>query len=147
MTRINKHLKKSMHQFEMTEDIYNELISYCQENLPFEACGLISGKNNFGCTLWKLRNEAESPYRFAMSKEAVISTLRQIAELSEELVAIFHSHPHTPAIPSQRDILFNPYPELAYFIVSLREADPEVGCFRINGKNLEELQLKIHKIE
>ena len=143
MMKKSRGIKQSLASYQIEGKVLEEMISYSKENLPYEACGLISGEKDQGSTLWKMENESKSPFRFSMSEEAVSSVLGKMKEQEEELTGIFHSHPHTPASPSEKDIRFNPYPELAYFIVSLAGSMPEVRCIRMGEEQVEELALEI----
>lgn len=126
----------------MFEEVYEEMIAYCKEQIPIEACGLISGVANYGFQLWKIENQLKSRYRFSMSWEAINQSIRMMEEQSEQLTGIFHSHPDTPATPSKRDIVHNPYPELAYIIVSFKGGIPHVECFRMVNNKVEPLILE-----
>jgi proteasome lid subunit RPN8/RPN11 len=57
------------------------------------------------------------------------------------LVAIYHSHPETPARPSQSDIRLAYDPEPYYLLISLQQRDkPDVRAYRIvDGKVHEEV--------
>ena len=65
-TNINNKLDTNAN-FKIKKDVYEDMIAYCQSNLPNEGCGLFSGTTVSGDTLWKLRNESHNPNRFYMS--------------------------------------------------------------------------------
>jgi [CysO sulfur-carrier protein]-S-L-cysteine hydrolase len=119
------------------------MIAYCKQGLPYEECGLLSGINETGCTLWKIKNESRHLNRFYMSKEAIKRAVVEMNEKDEKLTGIFHSHPTSLAVPSSRDIDNNPYDQLAYFIVSFYKGKIDVGCFRMNNKRVIPLKLII----
>ena len=48
-----------------------------------------------------------------------------------ELLAIYHSHPETPARPSEEDIRLALTPNVSYIIISLAGETPDVKSFRI----------------
>ena len=50
---------------------------------------------------------------------------------------IYHSHPRSPAEPSQTDINLAHYPHWIYLIVSLA-AEPDVRAWRINDGHVSE---------
>ncbi|AMA73263.1 MULTISPECIES: M67 family metallopeptidase [Aneurinibacillus] len=129
--------------FHLHEATYEEMIAYCKQKLPNEACGLISGPigAEIGLTLWKLSNEAKKPDRFLLSKPAVAEVLEKMKQQGEQLTGIFHSHPTTEAYPSVTDIAYNPYPEVAYIIVSLAAPSPVVRCFTMKNNEVRSLEL------
>lgn len=110
------------------------MILHCLKAIPYEACGLLSGNPLTGNTLWKMENEANKLNRFYMSSESIRKAAEKIAEKGEELSGIFHSHPTSPPIPSSFDRKNNPYPNLAYIIVSFYKGELDVGCFRIENE-------------
>ena len=79
-----------------------------------------------------------------MEPEELISALRSIRTNGESLLAIVHSHPRGPAIPSSRDIERAWYPESAQVIVSLASAEtPDVRGFRIVDGLVIEIELRV----
>lgn len=129
--------------FKIRKIVYEDMISYCQSILPYEACGLLSGGDGTGDSLWKLKNESPSPNRFTMSKEEIKKAVTKMNEQGERLSGIFHSHPSTHAFPSSHDIKNNSYIHLAYIIVSFYKGKIEVGCFKTNGKTVNPMKLLI----
>jgi proteasome lid subunit RPN8/RPN11 len=59
-----------------------------------------------------------------------------IAEIRKKgwvLLGNFHSHPSTPARPSEEDLRLAFDPSLSYVIVSLQEPEPVLKSFRVRG--------------
>jgi proteasome lid subunit RPN8/RPN11 len=60
--------------------------------------------------------------------------LRAISDIRKKgwtLLGHFHSHPTTPARPSEEDIRLAFDPSLSYIIISLQEAEPVLKSFSI----------------
>jgi len=58
----------------------------------------------------------------------------EIEDAGEELLAIYHSHPRSPAYPSPTDRREAHWPNAAYLLVSLRDPHapaPEMYAYRI----------------
>ncbi len=51
--------------------------------------------------------------------------------------AVYHSHPETPARPSEEDIRLAFDPDLSYVIVSLADPRASVNSFKINDNNVD----------
>lgn len=117
--------------YEMKKEVYLEMIKFCKQELPLEACGLISGRAGLGEMLWCLANPSTSNSKFLISEKTISSVMKQVEKNQEILTGVFHSHPVTSAYPSTTDISNNPYSNLAYLIVSFKHSQPAVGCFRI----------------
>jgi proteasome lid subunit RPN8/RPN11 len=65
-------------------------------------------------------------------------------EAGEDLLAIYHSHPASPAAPSTIDIAEAGYPEAIYLIISLNTKGVlEMRGFRIQGEAVGEVVLEI----
>ncbi len=53
-----------------------------------------------------------------------------------DMVAIYHSHPHTIPFPSERDVRYAFYPDVAYVIISLKDGETSVKGFRIGKEEI-----------
>jgi proteasome lid subunit RPN8/RPN11 len=60
-------------------------------------------------------------------------------------VGIYHSHPRSPAEPSQTDINLAHYPHWTYLIVSLADEEPVVRAWRIADGRVEEEELVLEE--
>ena len=56
---------------------------------------------------------------FEMDPAQLISAFKNIREKQETLFAVFHSHPHSAAIPSHKDINDAAYDDALNIIISL----------------------------
>jgi proteasome lid subunit RPN8/RPN11 len=130
-------------EFKVKKNVYQEMIEHCRNNLPYETCGLLSGQDGMGMTVWKLKNESQNLNRFYMSKDSIKYAVKKMEEQAEQLTGIFHSHPSTRAFPSFHDIKNNPYTELPYIIISFYKGNVEVGCFQTDCKLAIPLKLII----
>ena len=112
----------------------DRMVALARDALPREACGLLAGVGDSVLEVMPLTNVEYQPagcgWR-ADSREQLRAFERMEAE-GWELLAIYHSHPRSPAVPSARDIEHALYPDARYVIVSLVDADsPVVASFRI----------------
>lgn len=77
---------------------------------PLEACGLLGGKAGVVELVLPVKNAAASRVRFQMEPRAQLRALEQIEAEGLELLAIFHSHPKGPSVPSPTDLAEAVYP-------------------------------------
>jgi proteasome lid subunit RPN8/RPN11 len=77
---------------------------------PLEACGLLAGENGVVQTVLAVKNAAASKVRFRMEPRAQLRAFEQIEAAGQEVLAIFHSHPKGPSVPSPTDIKEAAYP-------------------------------------
>ncbi len=72
---------------------------------------------------------------------AVVKALRLVGL---EMLAVYHSHPSTPARPSDEDIRLARTPGISYVIVSLADSfAPEIRSFKISGGRADPEELQI----
>ena len=132
---------------------YQEIISYTQEKLPNEACGLLAGRIENEVKIvekvYYLTNIDQSPEHFSMDPKEQFAAIKDIRSNDWQLLGNFHSHPSSPSRPSQEDIRLAFDPEASYFILSLQDKDkPVLKSFKIEDKSVIEEELCLtHKIE
>lgn len=123
---------------------YNKLVEYSKQELPNEACAILAGKNNSISKVYLMKNIQRQPDNFLMEPEEQFKVVKDIRKEKLEMSGIFHTHPDSPARPSQRDIEMAFYPEVVYFILSLEEKDnPILKGFRIIDKKVSNEDIKI----
>lgn len=100
--------------------LVNFLLTQAQRSPEAEVCGLIGGKEGHARHCYPVDNRATHPaQRYVMDPKGQIDAMRQMRESGEELVAIYHSHPHSAALPSAVDLQEAQYPDTACLIISL----------------------------
>jgi len=106
-------------------DLADAVMAYARAELPNEACGLISGSLATGraTAFHPARNVEASPLRYNVHPEDLVRITFAIEDAGEDLVAIFHSHTRSAAVPSATDRRTAMYPEPFYLLATL--ADPD----------------------
>ncbi len=110
---------------------------------PNEACGLFGGRPGRIMSFYACANVDQSPFTYRIDPARILSVLRQMEAAGQSLVAIGHSHPTTPAVPSQTDVREAHYPGCLYLIASLRAETPEVRGFWIDQGQVVEEPLEV----
>jgi proteasome lid subunit RPN8/RPN11 len=125
--------------------IVNDLLDHARACPGEEVCGLISARDGAAQRAVPVANAAPHPeYRYAMDPRGQIAALREMREAGEELLAIYHSHPASPAAPSTIDVAEAGYPDAVYLIISLStEGVLEMRGFRIRDGRAREVALEI----
>ena len=117
---------------------------HARNHLPHEDCGLLAGRQGTATRFIPIANRLASATEYDMDPTALIGALRSLREDGESLLAIFHSHPRGPAVPSPRDIERAYYPEAAHIIVSLEfPENPVARGFRIVDGEAIEIELRV----
>jgi proteasome lid subunit RPN8/RPN11 len=125
---------------EIPEKTLVEMIAHAREEAPMEACGILGGKGGRVLKLYRARNADRSPVSYRLYPKEQYRIFMDIEAKGWELVGIYHSHPSTPAIPSDVDKEEARYPEASYVLISLKDPDdPQIKAFRItNGSSAQE---------
>lgn len=102
----------------------DEMMAQARSEEPNEACGLLSGDLAAGRALafHPARNAEESPLRYNVHPDDLVRIVFGIEDAGQDLVAIFHSHTLSAAVPSGTDRREARYPGVYYVLASL--ADP-----------------------
>jgi len=119
------------------------IIAQAKEETPYEACGIIAGKEGKAVKLYRTVNAEQSTTTYRLEPEEQYRIFVEMEEKGWELWAVYHSHPAFPAYPSARDIEMAYFPESLYLIVSLAQEEPEIRAFRIVEGEVREEELSI----
>jgi proteasome lid subunit RPN8/RPN11 len=119
---------------------WDELVEHAREDAPNECCGYVWGTNGTVQGVKRAQNERHSPYGYELDGP----TLFAVNELDDDgfQVGIYHSHPRSPAEPSQTDINLASYPDWLYLIVSL-DGEPTVRAWWLKDGSVEEEELDV----
>lgn len=110
---------------------------------PEEACGIVAGRDGQSLDVVPLENVLHSSTRYRIAPEAQFQAFAALMKQDQELLAIFHSHPHGPARPSRIDIAEAFYPNTAYLIWAPAANDWICRAFRIADDEVEEISLRV----
>jgi [CysO sulfur-carrier protein]-S-L-cysteine hydrolase len=105
---------------------------HCLANPEVESCGFILGRGGVGTRVVGVRNVAEYPAStFDMHHQGILDTMAEADDHKEDVVAVYHSHPNSEAIPSPRD---KNVPDIdpAQLIISLKDGAPRARAWRID---------------
>ena len=127
--------------------IINQMLDHARAFPGQEVCGLISARAGAALRAIPVANIAPHPeYRYAMDPAGQIAALKKMRETGEDLLAIYHSHPASPAAPSNIDIAEAGYPDATYLIISLNTKGVlEMRGFRIRDGVAGEAGLEIEE--
>ena len=125
------------------------MLEHALAELPNEACGLVGGSLSRGraTEFYPARNAEASPLRYTVHPDDLVRIVFAIDDAGQDLVAIYHSHTRTPAIPSATDRRSAMYPDAYYVLATLADpsAPPEraLRAWRIHGGASFEVPLRV----
>jgi proteasome lid subunit RPN8/RPN11 len=124
---------------EIAADVFDEMIAHARREAPVECCGLLAGKGGTATVCYPLLNELASPVAYRAEVHSLFDAFRDLRRRELELLAIYHSHPTSPAQPSRVDLAENHYGDVPRIIISLAAGPPVVKMFRLLADRFEEL--------
>lgn len=122
--------------------IKQRIIDYALTEPDREVCGLLGGREGMLTSFFPIRNIADDRTReYLMDPVQQIAAMKQIRNDGDSMNAIFHSHPASPAGPSQKDLSLAYYPEIIYLILSLQRVTPDLRAYYFNGDSFQEISI------
>jgi len=114
---------------------YEAIAAHARDSLPNEACGLIAGYivNDIKTInkIYLLSNSDNSPEHFSIDPKEQLAAVKDMRANGIVPLGNFHSHPATPARPSEEDIRLSYDPKASYLILSLAEETPILKAFGV----------------
>ena len=122
----------------MPRYIGDAIIAHASEGFPLEVCGILGGNDGVVSSFFRMTNADRSNEHFMMEPREQFAVMKELRAMGLELLAIYHSHPESPARPSTEDIRLALTPDVSHVIVSLMEPDkPVLKSFRIIAGRVE----------
>jgi proteasome lid subunit RPN8/RPN11 len=122
--------------------VWNSMVEHALREAPLECCGLLAGSEEICAEIYPLVNERKSPVAYAAEPHSLVQAFRSMRARQQELLAIYHSHPTAPAIPSRTDLMENYYGELPRVIISLVTDPPTVRAFVLYEDSFGEIPIE-----
>ena len=119
------------------------MVAHAVAELPNEACGYLAGKDGIITRVFLLTNTDHSPEHFSFDPAEQFVALKSSREEGIRILANFHSHPKTPARPSDEDVRLAFDPEISYVIISLAKDEAVINSYRIADSGVEKEKIDI----
>lgn len=114
------------------------VVAHARRAAPAECCGILLGAAGDVIEAVPTRNIAERPTRFEIDPRDHLATQRAARERGLQIVGFYHSHPHTPPIPSETDQAEANYPDHLHLIVGVASDPADTRLFWFDGRNFVE---------
>ena len=122
--------------------ILDAIVTHARRDHPDEACGIVTGTvgTDQPTRHIPMQNAAQSMTFYEFDSHDYLRVWREMDDLDEEPVVIYHSHTATEAYPSRTDVSYAGWPDAHYLLVSTRDPETtEVRSYRIvDGEVTEE---------
>ena len=113
------------------QHVYDGMLVAARKAAPLESCGLCGGNDRRVTRFYELTNADASPEHFSMIPEEQFAAVKDMRAAGLKMIAIWHSHPATPPRMSAEDLRLAFTPDVAYVILSLAAAPPEMGAYTV----------------
>jgi proteasome lid subunit RPN8/RPN11 len=131
------------HPLEIPRDLHDAMVAHCLREAPLECCGILGGVAPRVSSFFPLGNAAASETRYDADPRDLINAVVSLRQRGADMLAIYHSHPRWPAIPSRVDLEENHYGPLPRIIVSLQGPATEVRIWLLERETYRELPWRI----
>lgn len=128
---------------EIPQHIIDSIYKQAYDELPNEACGLLTGITGVVHKQYALTNVDHSPEHFSFDPQEQFKVLKEARANGQKIIANYHSHPETPARPSEEDKRLAFDPNIIYIIVSLAKEIPDIKAFALVNNCMQPCEIKI----
>jgi proteasome lid subunit RPN8/RPN11 len=123
--------------------LIEEMFAQAKAELPNECCGVLAGRvepDGRGRVLWRypLRNALASPKEYESDPMDMFAAERDMRRRGIHILAVYHSHPASDAVPSQTDRERNYSPEVVNLIISHQAGTPTMRGWRLTADSATE---------
>ncbi len=135
-----------MTELEIPVFVFDQMVAQAQAAVPIESCGILAGQKNRIERLYEMTNIDNSPTHYTMDPAEQFAVVKKMRAAGLKMLAIYHSHPLTPARLSAEDQRLALTPDVAYLVLSLKDAEkPCVKVFVVDQGQTREVPLTIVK--
>ena len=130
----------------LAKPVFSEMTAAARAGAPLEVCGLLGGKDGRVTQCYVLTNADASVDHYRMLPEEQFAAINAMRREGLRMLAIWHSHPASPARMSAEDLRLAYTPDILYVIVSLAEAaEPNVRAFDVQDDVAHETPVLIER--
>ena len=118
--------------------IHDDMIAHARNGFPLEVCGIVGRTGESVSVLYRMTNTDASNEHFMMDPKEQFAVIKDLRAKGLAMLAVYHSHPETPARPSEEDIKLALTPDVSYLIISLADAAvPDIKSYKISSGNVQ----------
>ena len=124
--------------------LLDRIVAHARREFPNECCGLIAAADGVPTKVFPMTNADASPVTYRLDGKEQLQVFDQMEADGLELWAIYHSHTHSEAYPSETDVKLAFYPDARYLVLSLADRSaPALRSFSIVDGEVAEEELTI----
>jgi proteasome lid subunit RPN8/RPN11 len=120
-----------MPELVLSREFVEQMVMHCRACYPNEACGILAGTGNRVTKVYPMQNAEPSPVSYFMDSTEQFRVMKELRKEGLSMLAIFHSHPQSPAYPSARDVRLAFYDAVYLIICLMNMESPEIKAYTI----------------
>jgi proteasome lid subunit RPN8/RPN11 len=128
-----------------------EMVAHARTELPNECVGLLAGRFGEATAAggervgrverrYPLVNAAASPREYLSDPKSMFAAMKDMWAHGLDVLAVYHSHPTSAAVPSRTDLERNYSPEVVNFIISMQGTEPDVRGWWLTDRDHREAE-------
>ena len=123
---------------------YKEIVEQALREFPNESCGVIAGESDVPVKAYAMKNANASSDTYRFDAQEQFEIFDELDDRGWDIWAIYHSHTHSEAYPSETDIKLAFYPDSRYLLLSVADREqPVLRSFFIRDGEVTEEELVI----
>ena len=111
---------------ELDAALATRIVQQGLREFPNECCGLIASRGGVPVRVYEMRNADASPVTYRLDGKEQLRVFDELDEQGWDLWAIYHSHTHSEAYPSETDVRLAMYPDARYLLLSLADRNAPI---------------------
>jgi proteasome lid subunit RPN8/RPN11 len=128
-------------RLQIPRQLYDEMVAQAVAEAPNECCGLLAGTPDGRVThRYALVNAAASPVGYLSDPRSMFEAVRDMRRHNIDVVAVYHSHPTSEAVPSRKDREQNYSVDIVNLIISLKGEAPAVRGWWLSASAAREAE-------
>jgi [CysO sulfur-carrier protein]-S-L-cysteine hydrolase len=129
---------------ELDSVLFKEIVEQGLREFPNECCGVIASADGIPVKVFAMTNVDASPVTYRLDGLEQLHVFDEIDDHGWNLWAIYHSHTHSEAHPSETDVRLAFYPDAKYLLLGLADRDqPVMRAFSIVDGVVTEQELTV----
>jgi len=124
--------------------VHEDMVAHAREGFPLEVCGILGGEGESVLTIYRMTNTDASNEHFMMEPREQFAVVKELRGKGLAMLAVYHSHPESPARPSEEDIRLALTPGVSHVIISMEDTrQPVVRSFKIDQGTVTPEDIKL----
>ena len=134
-------------RLELLRADYQAMLDQARAELPNECCGLLAGIVEGGVgrvvARYPLVNKLSSPVEFLSAEASMFAAFKDRRKRGLDELAVYHSHPTTEPVPSEKDLAQSYSEDVMNLIISLAGPEPQVRAWWLTASDYREAEWEV----